>query len=100
MTDVQFISTSAVISGGVNPISLSKNPALVNNLVSFSGRSTGVISFRTKTLFADYQTPGAPNTIDLSANKSISFNGEPLEAIELTDAGSGNVTVTVTQSQA
>lgn len=91
--------TETKISGGVNPITLQKNSSLVNNLISFRGRSLGVISFRTKTLSADYQAPGAPLSIDLAINKSISFNGEPLEAIELTDAGSGAVEVTITQSE-
>jgi hypothetical protein len=93
-------TTPAVINGGVTPITLERNPSLTRNLISFSGRSTGVISFRTKSIFSDYQVPGTPNSINLANNKSISFDGEALEAIELTDAGSGNVTVCVTQYQA
>lgn len=93
-------TTPKVIDGGVTEIPLERNPSLTRNLISFSGRSTGTISFRTKSIFADYQVPGVPNSINLANNKSISFDGEALEAIELTDAGSGNVTVCVTQYQA
>lgn len=103
LLDSQTMKNNAItetkINGGTNAIALQKNPSLVNNLVSFRGRSTGVISFRTKTLGSDYQVPGSPYSIDLATNKSITFNGEPLEAIELTDAGSGSVDVTIVQSE-
>ncbi|HWV16043.1 MAG TPA: hypothetical protein VN030_11500 [Cellvibrio sp.] len=94
---IEPLTTPALINGGTTPITLAKNPKFVNTLVSFKGRSTGIISFRTKAIYSEFQTPGAPYTIDLATNKSISFLGEALEAIELTDAGSGSVTVNVTQ---
>lgn len=94
---IEPLTFPALINGGTTAIPLAKDPKLTNTLVSFKGRSTGVISFRTKAIYSDFQVPGAPYTIDLAANKSISFLGEALEAIELTDAGSGNVTVNITQ---
>lgn len=95
----EILTMPAMINGGTNEIILNKNHALVNNLIVAKGRSTGVLSFRTKTLNSDYQTPGAPYSIDLAVNKSISFNGEPLEAIEVTDGGSGAVMLNITQSE-
>lgn len=85
-------------AGAPVAIPLTVDAMRVNNMIAVSEGTAGVLSFRCKAMFGQWDTPEAPNTLDLSTHKSISFNGVPLEAIEITFTGTGSISVAVVQS--
>ncbi len=84
-------------AGQTKPVNLKADPSLLNNLIAVTTGTAGVLEFRHRVLNGQWETAEAPNTLDLATKKSISFNGAPLEAIEIKNTGAQSVTVTITQ---
>lgn len=69
----------------------------LNHTIAVQVGTSGVLSFRHKVLFGQWETPEAPNTIDMAVRKSIMFNGAALEQLEITNTGSEEVTLYITR---
>lgn len=92
------IATSKTIPAGETiEVELQKDARYTKTTVSVKAGETGVLSFRGKVLSSQYEVPEAPNTLDIAERKSIHFEGAPLEALEVTNAGAGPVTLVIWQ---
>lgn len=91
-------STRVVIEANETlPVTLLADARYLNNTVAVEIGNSGVLSFRHKVLFGQWEVPDEPNTIDLSVRKSIMFNGAALEALEITNTGSEEITLHITR---
>jgi hypothetical protein len=87
-----------VATGDTEVVTLRANFEHVNNIITAVTGTSGVLSFRHRVLYGQWDTPEAPNTLDLAVHKSIMFNGAALEALEITYTGTGSVDLVITHS--
>jgi hypothetical protein len=91
------------VSPGVNTFTIPKEWRLTKNLFAFQtgvGGDAATMTFRTKTINSIFQTPGAPYSIIIPTNRSISFDGEPLEAVEVTNSSAFTFIMNLYRSEA
>lgn len=95
---IQPISRPHVIPAGQTiQIPLHKDERFTKTTVAVRVGTVGVLSFRGKALHGQYETPEAPNTLDMSVRKSIYFDGEALEELEVANPGAQAVTLVIGQ---
>jgi hypothetical protein len=95
---IEPISRPYVIAAGeTKQIPLHKDARFIKTTVAVRAGTAGVLSFRAKPLYGQYETPEAPNTLDMAARKSIYFDGEALEELEVSNAGAQAVTLVIGQ---
>ncbi len=98
---IQPISTKLVVPAGATVVAaLHKDERFTKTTVSVRVGTVGVLSFRAKPLHGQFETPEAPNTIDMAVRKSIYFDGVALEELEVTNPGAQVVTLVIGQTAA
>jgi len=96
-------ATPAIIAPGANVIPLEKFARLTKNTFLFGtgvGGDAATMSFQTKSLYSVLQTPGAPSSLTIPTNRSISFDGEPLESVTITNSSAFSFPLTILRSEA
>jgi hypothetical protein len=88
-----YVTKVVIAANETLPVSLLADARYLNNTIAVEIGTSGILSFRHKVLFGQWETPEAPNTIDVSTRKSIMFNGAALEALEITNTGSEEITL-------
>lgn len=91
------LKTITVAAGETLPVKLKKDARFTKTTVAVTTGSAGVLSFRGKVLHGQYETPEAPNSIDIAVRKSIYFDGESLEELEVANAGAWPVKLVIGQ---
>ena len=95
---MQPISRPEVIANGVTAVvDLAKERQLTRTVVTVNSGTSGVLTFRVRTIGGQLESPEAPSTLDAALKKTIYFDGAALEAIEIANAGASPVTVVITQ---
>jgi hypothetical protein len=95
---IQPISRAHVIpAGDTVQIPLHPDERFTKTTVAVRVGTVGVLSFRAKPLYGQYETPEAPNTLDMAARKSIYFDGAALEELEIANPGAQEITVVIGQ---
>lgn len=94
----QPISRPYVIPAGQTvQIPLQPDERYTKTTVAVRVGSVGVLSFRCKPIYGQYEVPDAPNSLDMATRKSIYFDGEALEEIEVSNPGAQQVTLVIGQ---
>lgn len=89
--------TVVVPAGETKQIPLHKDERFTKTTVAVRVGAAGVLSFRGKALYGQYEIPDAPNTLNIADRKSIYFDGESLEELEVANAGAEAVTLVIGQ---
>lgn len=95
---IEPISRTVVVAAGeTKPIPLHKDARFTKTTVAVRVGTAGVLSFRGKALYGQHEVPEAPNTLNIAERKSIYFDGEALEELEVANAGAQEITLVISQ---
>ena len=92
------ISKSETINAGETElIPLTADARRLHTNIAVTTGVAGTLTFRTKVVNGQLETPSGTASIDIATRKHLLFNGAALEAIEVTNGGASPVTINVTQ---
>jgi hypothetical protein len=92
------ISKPATIAAGATEvITLTADARRLHTNIAVTSGTAGTLTFKTKLVNGQLETPSGTASIDIATRKHILFNGAALEAIEVTNGGASPVTINITQ---
>lgn len=95
-----ILKTVTIPAGETVPVKLHKDARFTTTTIVVKVGTSGILSFRGKAIDGQYETPEAPNTLDIGVRKLIYFGGIALEEIEVANGGPASVKLVIGQKAA